>query len=306
MGIKVGAMSYTSGSSKVGSDPDLNPSSSFDETYRTTFPVSVEELAIIKAEMYTEFPEEASFLSDAYITSVASKPYSKNPEIRRPIEYTLSKLRTLLTYRTEHLCSVIPGMLSCNSGLRECLARGSLYVRGVDKQGRSIIWVRTEKKPWYVSDVSAEVNLHILMSDFAISTMPANVTDFVVVSDSSSPPPPSPSFLIEMIKGLVKGYPDRLNKLYSAPMGGVLSTVMSLLLPMMPGALSSKIVLYQTKEEMHATLKDVLYGGENDIPDFFGGQCKHDDIFNGEHLDWKKMKEVHQACRDKFIEENGK
>ena len=165
---------------------------------------------------------------------------------------------------------------------------------------------RCRPQPWYVSDVSAEVNLHILMSDFAISTMPANVTDFVVVSDSSSPPPPSPSFLIEMIKGLVKGYPDRLNKLYSAPMGGVLSTVMSLLLPMMPGALSSKIVLYQTKEEMHATLKDVLYGGENDIPDFFGGQCKHDDIFNGEQLDWKKMKEVHQACRDKFIEENGK
>ena len=101
-------------------------------------------MPLIKVDSRAPLP--SANRSDAYITSVASKPYSKNPEIRRPIEYTLSKLRTLLTYRTEHLCSVIPGMLSCNSGLRECLARGSLYVRGVDKQGRSIIWVRTEKK----------------------------------------------------------------------------------------------------------------------------------------------------------------
>jgi hypothetical protein len=50
------------------------------------FEVSQEELAIIRAELACEFPEDYAYLSDAYILSVASKPYSKDPTIRRPLE----------------------------------------------------------------------------------------------------------------------------------------------------------------------------------------------------------------------------
>jgi hypothetical protein len=50
------------------------------------FEVSLEELAIIRAELACEFPEDYDYLSDAYILSVASKPYSKDPTIRRPLE----------------------------------------------------------------------------------------------------------------------------------------------------------------------------------------------------------------------------
>ena len=50
------------------------------------FPVSPEELSIIRAELACEFPEDYSYLSDSYILSVASKPYSKDPSIRRPLE----------------------------------------------------------------------------------------------------------------------------------------------------------------------------------------------------------------------------
>ena len=50
------------------------------------FPVTDEELAIIRAELASDFPDDYKYLSDAYILSVASKPYSKDPSIRRPLE----------------------------------------------------------------------------------------------------------------------------------------------------------------------------------------------------------------------------
>lgn len=50
------------------------------------FEVTAEELAIIRAELASDFPDDYKYLSDAYILSVASKPYSKDPSIRRPLE----------------------------------------------------------------------------------------------------------------------------------------------------------------------------------------------------------------------------
>ena len=50
------------------------------------FPVTPEELAIIRAELASDFPEDYNYLSDSYILSVASKPYSKDPTVRRPLE----------------------------------------------------------------------------------------------------------------------------------------------------------------------------------------------------------------------------
>lgn len=53
------------------------------------FEVSQEELSIVRAELACEFPEDYNYLSDAYILSVASKPYSKDPSIRRPLEVSI-------------------------------------------------------------------------------------------------------------------------------------------------------------------------------------------------------------------------
>ena len=55
-----------------------------------TFEVTDEELKIIRAELATSFPDDCTYFSDSYILSVASKPYSKDPNIRRPLE--VSKL----------------------------------------------------------------------------------------------------------------------------------------------------------------------------------------------------------------------
>jgi hypothetical protein len=54
-----------------------------------TFEVSKEELSLIRAELASDFPDDYNYLSDAYILSVASKPYSKDPSVRRPLEVSL-------------------------------------------------------------------------------------------------------------------------------------------------------------------------------------------------------------------------
>lgn len=55
-----------------------------------TFEVSAEELTIIRKELETQFPDDCTYLSDSYILSVASKPYSKDPTKRRPLEVSLT------------------------------------------------------------------------------------------------------------------------------------------------------------------------------------------------------------------------
>lgn len=60
-----------------------------------SFPVSQEELGIIRAELASDFPEDYDYLSDAYILSVASKPYSKDPSVRRPLEVSSNCAVTL-------------------------------------------------------------------------------------------------------------------------------------------------------------------------------------------------------------------
>ena len=153
----------------------------------------------------------------------------------------------------------------------------SIYIHGLTKDGLPVMWLRTDRKPWY-PDVDAEVNALIAMVDAAIKCMPEGVTEFVVIAESSYPPPPNPTFLIKMLKALVKGYPDRLHGLYSAPVSSIVQAVMSLLLPLMPGRLASKVNLLDT-EAAKPKLVEMLLNGEDDIPNFFGGPCDHDKLY---------------------------
>ena len=73
-------------------DDDFKDAVEEEEVVDGIFPVSPEELSIIRAELACEFPEDYSYLSDAYILSVASKPYSKDPTVRRPLEVRLQSL----------------------------------------------------------------------------------------------------------------------------------------------------------------------------------------------------------------------
>lgn len=261
-----------------------------------SFPVSREELSIIRAELACEFPEDYSYLSDAYILSVASKPYSKDPSVRRPLEYTMEKLKHVMQWREEEgapdMIDLValangpesapeavenPEQLTKAKNMVYTLNYGSLYWHGLTKDGRPILWLRTHRKPWY-PDVDAEVDALIAVADAGIKCMPEGVTDFICVSESSSPPPPNPTFMIKMLKALVKGYPDRLNLLLSAPVSSIVQFVMNLLLPLMPGRLASKVVLLDS-EGVKPKLAELLFNGEEDIPTFFGGPANHDEFY---------------------------
>ena len=111
--------------------------------------------------------------------------------------------------------------------------------------------------------------------------MPEGVTDFVCVAESSYPPPPNPTFMISMLKALVRGYPDRLHLIMSAPVSSIVQFVMNLLLPLMPGRLASKVSLLSL-EKSKEQLEEMLLNGADDIPTFMGGTKSHDDIFPDE------------------------
>jgi hypothetical protein len=301
-----------------------------DEGIMGEFKVSQEELSIIRADLATEFPEDYLYLSDAYILSVASKPYSKDPTIRRPLEYSQEKLQHVMQWRAEagapEMEELVQMAADCASGSKEALEdperyakavglakslnTGSLYWHGFTKEGRPILWIRTNRKPWY-PDVDAEVNALILMADAGIRMMPDGVTDFCVVSESSYPPPPNPTFMIKVLKALVRGYPDRLDILYSAPVSSIVQFVMNLLLPLMPGRLASKVCLLGT-DEIKEKLVPLLQNGEADLPTFFGGPAVHDALYPEEgkcstkgdgilKFDYFGMMERLKKSRDEYL-----
>ena len=267
-----------------------------DEGVEGQFKVSEEELATLRAHLATEFPDDFMYLSDSYILSVASKPYSKDPTIRRPLEYSQEKLTHVMQWRQESGATEMldlvklangpasaaaaveqPEKLTKAKALVNSLNAGSTYWHGFAKDGRPILWIRTNRKPWY-PDVDAEVNALICLADAGIRCMPPGITDFVCVSESSYPPPPNPTFMINMLKALVRGYPDRLHLLLSAPVSSIVQFVMNLLLPLMPGRLASKVVLLG-QDEAKERLENLLLHGKDDIPTFFGGPVNHDELY---------------------------
>lgn len=234
--------------------------------------------------------------SDAYVKSVASKPYSKDPTVRRPLEYTMEKLTHVMEWREQagapemeslvHLANgpetapeavEQPEKLTKAKALVYSLNNASLYWHGVTKEGKPVLWIRCGRKPWY-PNVEAEVNALILIADAGIRAMPKGVTDFVVISDSNSPPPPVPSFMINVLKALVRGYPDRLHVLLSAPVGSIIQFVMNLLMPLMPGRLAGKFLL-KDEADAQKILTEWLMHGKDDIPTFFGGPADHDKYY---------------------------
>jgi len=279
------------GSVEIGTEEDVEASDC-----KGSFPVTKEELSVIRAQLACDFPDDYKYLSDAYITSVASKPYSKDPTMRRPLEYTMEKLKQVMEWRDQNGLSERmdlvrlangspkateaveqPEKLAAAKALALSLNIASMYWHGLTKDGNPVFWVRCNRRPW-LPDVTSDLKALTLLADIGISRMPKGVTDFVVVSDSSSPPPPHPGFLIGLLKALVRGYPDRLKLLVSAPVHSIIQAVMNLLLPLMPGMLAPKIVL-MSKEDVVPKLEGLLLNGKDDIPTFFGGPVDHDELY---------------------------
>lgn len=70
---------------------------------------------------------------------------------------------------------------------------------------------------------------------------------------------------------LTEAYPDRLGRVYVGPVNGIVSSLYTMLKPILPSRITDKIVfMYNPEQE----LKDIL-PSPDDIPDFFGGFAHH-------------------------------
>ena len=130
-----------------------------------TFDVSKEEISLIRADLASDYPDDYQSISEAYIESVASKPYSKDPSIRRPIDYSTKKLKDVLQWRADNavqikeLFNLIPEgeataadetgenseQVAKAVALATSLNYGAMYWHGLDKEGRPVLWVRTDR-----------------------------------------------------------------------------------------------------------------------------------------------------------------
>eukprot|EP00594_Rhizosolenia_setigera_P007897 CAMPEP_0178969426 /NCGR_PEP_ID=MMETSP0789-20121207/18855_1 /TAXON_ID=3005 /ORGANISM="Rhizosolenia setigera, Strain CCMP 1694" /LENGTH=335 /DNA_ID=CAMNT_0020655569 /DNA_START=46 /DNA_END=1053 /DNA_ORIENTATION=+ len=260
------------------------------------FSVSREEISIIRAELASEFPDEYLYFSDSYIESVASKPYSKDMSKRRPLDYSIKKLKEVLTWREETGVNKFteavdlafgspddpkalenPNLLDQGQKMAICLNYGCYYLHGLTKTGLPVLWIRTNRLPWY-PDVDSLANCLILMTDTAISRLAKGKNEYIVIADTTSPPPPHPGFLVKLVSSLVKGYPDRLGSVISAPTSSIMQFVMNLVIPLMPSRLQNKF-FFIGSEEQKAKIAEFLLNGEDDIPTFMGGPADHDKFY---------------------------
>lgn len=305
------------------------------------FRVTDGELQTLKTQLARRFPDHddaatTSFLSDAYLRSVASKPYSKDMTRRRPLDYTLEKLIHVLEWRREMRASELESWIdACDTAdpaarlsssssssddkddtltearkLVETLNTGSMYWHGLTREGRPVLWIRTQRKFWF-PHVPAEVHALMVMADAGIvHGMSRDVTDFVCISHSHKPPPPHPACVYQILRGLVRGYPDRMHLLVSAPVSSVIEFIMNLLVPLMPGRLARKFC-FHSLAHARDTLRTLLLHGEDDIPTFFGGPVDHDAYYPPEKncpnrgqgtlkFDWYGMKRRLKEQRDAF------
>eukprot|EP00038_Savillea_parva_P007124 m.167932 g.167932 ORF g.167932 m.167932 type:complete len:683 (-) comp12897_c0_seq1:200-2248(-) len=220
----------------------------------------------LRLALCTEFPESGCPYSNVYLASVLCKSSRKDPKRPRSFTYALEKLIKAQRWRQ----TLDIQSLSSRTRGTSC---GSLYWCGFDAEKRPILWVHPTRKDWKNLDLDDEVELHVAMIEYGISIMPPGVTTFVVIANAKGLgfAHINASFAKLMLKIITTGYPDRLEAMYAGPVNMALRSIFSLLAPLMPQSLSSKINLMGTPK---LTLEEAL--GSESVPDFFEGPCSHD------------------------------
>lgn len=71
---------------KISEEQWFDALEEFHDEEETTFFVSAAELMSVRTSLQLSFPRDCDYMSDDYIISVASKPYSKDMTRRRPLE----------------------------------------------------------------------------------------------------------------------------------------------------------------------------------------------------------------------------
>eukprot|EP00051_Salpingoeca_urceolata_P002203 m.48085 g.48085 ORF g.48085 m.48085 type:complete len:558 (-) comp11968_c0_seq1:256-1929(-) len=241
------------------------------------------------ADVARVYPEYKHLLTTQYIKAVLQAPSRKDPTKPRSFAYGRDKLLAALKFRREHhLDRITP------SSLGNTLACGSMYWNGYDPEGRPVLWVRPLLKDWKNISVAEELRLHAMMIDHGISMMPEQVHSMVLVADATGMglSQASPALMKALLKLLTEGFPGRLGRLYVGPVNLVVRSLFSVLKPLLPPNLKSKIVLMAEPKQ---TLCEAL-GGLDKVPHHFGGEAVHfesADGFSYEEMETTMRRQYH-------------
>jgi hypothetical protein len=191
----------------------------------------------------------------------------------------LVALANISDEQVKSLNNVSEGRLEKAKATVATLNNSSLYWHGLTIDGRPILWLRTQRLPWF-PDVDAQINALVMLADVGIQTgMPPGVTEFVAICHCTGSPPPHPKFAFRLVNALTKGFPDRLHVLWSAPVSSIVDTFMNMISPFMPARLSKKLVFLNMNHCQERLVHELLLNGFEDLPTFFGGPNEDHDKF---------------------------
>eukprot|EP00041_Stephanoeca_diplocostata_P037065 m.1384241 g.1384241 ORF g.1384241 m.1384241 type:complete len:398 (+) comp24973_c0_seq146:833-2026(+) len=257
----------------------------------------------LRNALETEFPEASKAYTDAYLNAVLSAPDKKHPKRRRTFVYARDKLLKALRFLKEY---TEPSQ--ADEDATELLKCGSLYWYGYDQESRPILWVNPTRKNWKDMDVEAEARMHVYMLEYGIRLMPPGVTSFTVVANcvGLGYSHVNTSLATKLLAILTTGYPDRLGDLYAGPVNIALRSIYSMLCPLMPARLTSKITLMARPAE--TLVESVLRGGDDDekkmlLPTFFSGPLEHGVLDKNAEFSWEKMDQANKVEKAAVIRE---
>eukprot|EP00980_Cylindrotheca_fusiformis_P022653 scaffold9541_cov77-Cylindrotheca_fusiformis.AAC.2 len=196
-------------------------------------------------------------------------------------------------------------LLSKANEMVQSLNNNSIYWHGLTKDGHPILWLRTNRLPWFFPNVDAQINALILLGNVGIrygmmmssfdddddestTTTSSNITEFVVIAHCIHSPPPNFKFAYRLVMALTKGFPDRLHSLYAVPVSRIVNAFMAMISPFLPDRLSQKLIFWNNTMDHQCQdhlVNLLLLNGWDDVPTFLGGPNQDHDLYYPEEKD---------------------
>ena len=159
--------------------------------------------------------------------------------------------------------------------LRRDFEDGAVYWKGVDKQGRPILWEKFSAIDWARGfDSARKIRIYVLLFEACFAAMPKGVSTFTVVADTSGIPNhravTKPSFFTGIAQLFVKAFPDRLG-FFLGKSSPAMSFCLRVVSPILPSSVSTKMVF---PSDFEGNLVENL-ADEDDLPQWAGGTKAH-------------------------------
>eukprot|EP00467_Chlorarachnion_reptans_P003296 CAMPEP_0114505764 /NCGR_PEP_ID=MMETSP0109-20121206/11035_1 /TAXON_ID=29199 /ORGANISM="Chlorarachnion reptans, Strain CCCM449" /LENGTH=304 /DNA_ID=CAMNT_0001684241 /DNA_START=370 /DNA_END=1281 /DNA_ORIENTATION=- len=212
-----------------------------------------------------------------------TRPSKGDKKKMRSFEYSVSKLCKAFESRREcgvdDIYPISADKVNLPEDVKDVCKCGSLYWRGVDRDGAPVLWVRNNRKDWNNIDVDTQRRLHVWLIEWGMHHMPKGQCQFTIAADTSNmtlTQLTAMTYTRMLISIFMTLYPDRVKQLLVGPISMLLRKLYSLCTPLLPRNVRKKIKLLP--KDVKSAMKDFLEAKQ--IPIFFGGEASHKDYFD--------------------------